>query len=260
MMKNGEPCTLRGVSTVLEGVTPRPLTKESMAWCFLPYEIYTMMRYLEMNELRKRNIATFDNWASTFGEIVTALELSPEGKGYRLKNRFAKFYNIPELMSLFKQIADIQTAEQLKLPIPELETGKPISVQMKSSQYLKDYIESLSKRADKIRQGVDPRIDNMLNVTNDGRKAALDIRLIDPDLPDLPDSKVNIATKNMFNIWEKTKKEKLTQIMFCDLSTPNGKNSDKFNVYDDIKNKLIEMGVPENEIAFIHYGATRSCI
>lgn len=222
-------------------------------------ELYTMMRYLAMNELEERDLRTFDEWASTFGEVVTALELTPEGTGFRMRNRFAKFNNVPELMKQFRKFANIKLADDLKLPVPELETGKPITVQINASDYLKDYVKTLGERAEKVHSRiVEPEIDNMLKITNDGRKAALDIRLIDPDLPDFPDSKVNTAVAKAFQIWNDTKEDKLTQLMFCDLSTPKGKNSNNFSVYDDIKSKLINLGVPENEIAFIHDADTEA--
>ena len=190
-MKDGEPCTSRGVSTVLEGVTPRPLTKGSMAWRFLPYELYTIQRYLQYGTLQKHRLQHFDSWASNFGETVTAIELSPEGTGYRTKTRFAKFYNLPELMSMFKNIADIQTADMLKLPVPEAHYH---SVVLKPSETQKEMVASLSERAERVRNKmVDSSVDNMLLITNDGRKLALDQRLMNDMLPDSETSKVRVC-------------------------------------------------------------------
>lgn len=216
-------------------------------------EMYTMQRFLQSDTLKKMGLNHFDEWASTFGEVVTALELSPEGTGYRMKSRFSKFHNIPELLSVFGQVADIQTGEMLKLPVPE---AKYIDVVSEPSSILKEYIKSLGERADQVRNGaVDPTIDNMLKITNDGRKAALDMRCV---FPELSDDLSGITTKsdkiveNVYNVWERTSDIKGTQLIFCDLSTP----SKEFNVYDDIKNKLILKGVPVNEIAFIHNANT----
>jgi len=247
-MKDGEPCTLRGVSTVLEGVTPRPLTKGSMAWRFLPYELYTMQRYLQYGKLNRMGLGHFDSWASTFGEVVTSIELAPEGTGYRAKSRFARFYNIPELMSMFKEIADIKTADQLELPVPEVEYE---TVVLKPSEHQKEIVESLGERAEVIRDGgVDSSVDNMLKVTNDGRKLALDQRLVNPLLPDDEDSKICACVEKSFAIWKETASKRSAQLIFCDLSTPKGDGT--FNVYDDLKKKLMAKGVPEAEIAFIH--------
>ncbi len=247
-MKNGEPCTLRGVSTVLKGVTPRPLMKISMAWCCLPYELYTMQRYLQFNELEKNNLQHFDSWASTFGETVTAVELSPEGDKYRTKTRFSKFYNLPELMAMFKEVADIKTADMLDLKVPEAEYETIVTM---PTQEQKEVLKGISERADRVRdRRVEPEEDNMLKITNDGKKLALDQRLINPLLPDDPDSKVNVCVKNIYSIWDKTKGERSAQLIFSDMSTP--KNDGTFNVYDDIKEKLLDMAVPEKEIAFIH--------
>ena len=213
-------------------------------------EMYTMMRYLQFHTLQEKGIDAFDSWASTFGETVTAIELAPEGTGYRTKTRFAKFYNLPELMSLFKLCADVQTADMLKLPVPELTDGKPIDVALEPSQLQKDMVAELGERAEQVRNGaVDPTVDNMLRITSDGRKLALDQRLMDPDLPDDPGSKVNACVERVFDIWQKTAEQKSTQLIFCDLSTPR---PDTFNVYDDIREKLVAKGIPKEEIQFIH--------
>lgn len=247
-MKDGEPCTSRGVSTVLEGVTPRPRTKGSMAWRFLPYELYTIQRYLQYRTLQEMGLIHFDDWASNFGETVTAIELSPEGSGYRAKTRFAKFYNLPELMSVFKQVADIQTADMLHLPVPKANFHTEV---IKPSEIQQEMIKGLAERAEKIRGGgVDPHVDNMLRITNDGRKLALDMRLIQPLAPDDPDGKVAVCARNVYRIWEQTKEKRSTQLVFCDLSTPTTDGS--FSVYDDLKKKLLDAGIPEEEIAFIH--------
>ena len=247
-MKDGEPCTSRGVSTVLEGVTPRPRTKGSMAWRFLPYELYTVMRYLQYGTLQKKNLTHFDCWASTFGETTTAIELAPEGTGYRARTRFAKFFNLPELMNMFKEVADIKTSDQLHLPVPD---AKFETVVVQPSDYQKDMVAELSERAAAVHSGiVDQSEDNMLLITGDGRKLGLDQRLINPLLPDDPESKLNACVQNVLRIWKEGKADRLTQLLFCDLSTP--KNDGTFNVYDDIKAKLIAAGVPEKEIAFIH--------
>ena len=190
----------------------------------------------------------FDSWASTFGETVTAIELAPEGTGYRAKTRFAKFYNLPELMMMFRQVADIQTADMLNLPVPKANFH---NIAVKPTEHQKQIVESLSERAEKVRNKmVDSSVDNMLLITNDGRKLALDQRLFNEMLPDDPDSKVAACVDNVYGIWERTTPQKSTQLIFCDLSTPH--NDGKFNVYDDIKKKLIAKGVPESEIAFIH--------
>ena len=247
-MKDGEPCTSRGVSTVLEGVTPRPRTKGSMAWRFLPYELYTIQRYLQYRTLQEMGLIHFDDWASNFGETVTAIELSPEGSGYRAKTRFAKFYNLPELMSVFKQVADIQTADMLHLPVPKANFHTEV---IKPSEIQQEMIKGLAERAEKIRGGgVDPHVDNMLRITNDGRKLALDMRLIQPLAPDDSDGKVAVCARNLYRIWEQTKEKRSTQLVFCDLSTPTTDGS--FSVYDDLKKKLLDAGIPEDEIAFIH--------
>lgn len=211
-------------------------------------ELYTIQRYLQYSTLEKNGLQHFDAWASTFGETVTAVELTPEGTGYRAKTRFAKFYNLPELMAMFKEVADIKTADVLKLPVPEVEYH---NVSVQPSEIQKEMVNSLSERAEMVRNGVvEPTEDNMLKITNDGRKLALDQRLINPMLPDFEGSKINACAENIYSIWDETKEDKLTQLVFCDLSTP--KNDGDFNVYDDIKKKLIEKGVPEEEIKFIH--------
>ena len=219
-------------------------------------EMYTMMRYLQFHTLQENGIDAFDSWASTFGETVTAIELAPEGTGYRTKTRFAKFYNLPELMSLFKQCADVQTADMLKLPVPELVGGHPTNVVLKPSEIQKQMVTALGERAEQVRAGtVDPSVDNMLRITNDGRKLALDQRLIDPNLPDDPNSKVNACVEQVFNIWQNTAENKSTQLVFCDLSTPK---PGTFNVYDDIRDKLIACGIPADEIQFIHNANTEA--
>ena len=247
-MKDGEPCTSRGVSTVLEGVTPRPRTKGSMAWRFLPYELYTMQRYLQYGTLAEKNLQHFDAWASTFGETVTALEIAPEGNGYRLKTRFARFYNLPELMQMFREVADIQTADMLNLPVPEAEYRV---VKVKPTELQEEMVEELGNRAERVRNNeVNPREDNMLKITNDGRKLALDQRLSNPLLPDDPGSKVNACVEEIYRHWEDGKEKKLTQLVFCDLSTP--KTDGTFSVYNDIRDKLLAKGIPPEEIAFIY--------
>lgn len=247
-MKDGEPCTSRGVSTVLEGVTPRPLTKGSMAWRFLSYEMYTMQRYLQYGDLAASEMQHFDAWASNYGETVTAIELAPEGTGYRAKTRFAKFFNLPELMAMFKQTADIQTADMLNLPVSEAEFH---TVAVEPTELQKEMVADLAERAEKVRnKQVDPSVDNMLKITNDGRKLALDQRMINELLPDDEHSKVSVCANNVFEIWEKTADIKATQLVFCDISTP--KTDGTFSVYNSIREKLIAKGVPENDIAFIH--------
>ena len=217
-------------------------------------EMYTMQRYLQYKALEERNLLQFDSWASTFGETVTAIELAPEGTGYRAKTRFAKFYNLPELMSMFKEVADIQTAETLNLPVPKA-NFKTITV--KPSDIQKEMVADLGKRAEAIRKReVDSKTDNMLKITNEGRKLALDQRLLNDMLGDFEGSKVNICANNVYEIWDKSKEKKSTQLVFCDLSTPN--NDGKFNVYDDLKQKLIDRGIPDNEIAFIHEANTEA--
>lgn len=217
-------------------------------------ELYTMQRYLQRETLEQHGLSSFDAWASTFGETVTAVELAPEGTGYRTKTRFSKFYNLPELMSMFKQVADVQTADMLNLPVPKLVGGKPINVALPPSPQQKQMVADLADRAEEIRAGnVDPTEDNMLKVTNDGRKLALDQRLIDPNLLENPNDKVHACAENVYRIWNDTKEKRLTQLVFCDLSTPK---PDGFNVYDDLRNLLISMGIPENEVQFIHSANT----
>ena len=217
-------------------------------------ELYTVMRYLQYSTLQQKKLTHFDCWASTFGETTTAIELAPEGTGYRARTRFAKFFNLPELMSMFKEVADIKTSDQLHLPVPE---AKFETVVAKPSEIQKEMVQELSKRAADIHSGiVDASVDNMLCVTNDGRKIGLDVRLMNPMLPDDPNSKLNVCVRNVLKIWEEGKDQKLTQLLFCDLSTP--KNDGNFNVYDDIRKKLIAAGVPENEIEFIHNADTEA--
>ena len=217
-------------------------------------ELYTVMRYLQYSTLQQKKLTHFDCWASTFGETTTAIELAPEGTGYRARTRFAKFFNLPELMSMFKEVADIKTSDQLHLPVPE---AKFETVVAKPSEIQKEMVQELSKRAAEIHSGtVDASVDNMLCVTNDGRKIGLDVRLMNPMLPDDPNSKLNVCVQNVLKIWEDGKDQKLTQLLFCDLSTP--KNDGNFNVYEDIRKKLIAVGVPENEIEFIHNADTEA--
>ena len=217
-------------------------------------ELYTVMRYLQYSTLQQKKLTHFDCWASTFGETTTAIELAPEGTGYRARTRFAKFFNLPELMSMFKEVADIKTSDQLHLPVPE---AKFETVVAKPSEIQKEMVQELSKRAAEIHSGtVDAFVDNMLCVTNDGRKIGLDVRLMNPMLPDDPNSKLNVCVQNVLKIWEEGKDQKLTQLLFCDLSTP--KNDGNFNVYDDIRKKLVAAGVPENEIEFIHNADTEA--
>ena len=217
-------------------------------------ELYTVMRYLQYSTLQQKKLTHFDCWASTFGETTTAIELAPEGTGYRARTRFAKFFNLPELMSMFKEVADIKTSDQLHLPVPE---AKFETVVAKPSEIQKEMVQELSKRAAEIHSGiVDASVDNMLCITNDGRKIGLDVRLMNPMLPDDSNSKLNVCVQNVLKIWEEGKDQKLTQLLFCDLSTP--KNDGNFNVYDDIRKKLIAAGVPENEIEFIHNADTEA--
>lgn len=217
-------------------------------------ELYTNMRYLQYNTLQKLGLGNFDSWAATFGETQTSIELAPEGTGYRAKTRFAKFFNLPELISLFKESADIQTPDMLKLPIPEAEYE---NVVLKPSEYQKEMVQSFAERAEAVRdRRVEPHIDNMLKITNDGRKLALDQRLINDMLPDEENSKVATCVENAFQIWEETKEQKSAQLIFCDLSTPKGDGT--FNVYEDIQNKLMAKGVPKEEIAFIHDANTET--
>ena len=211
-------------------------------------ELYTIQRYLQYRLLQEMGLVHFDDWAGSFGETVTAIELSPEGTGYRAKTRFAKFYNLPELMAAFKEVADIQTADMLKLPVPKANFHTEV---IQPSELQKEMIKGLAERAEKIRGGgVDPHVDNMLRITNDGRKLALDMRLIQPLAPDDPNGKMAVCARNVFRIWEQTKEKRSAQLVFCDLSTPTTDGS--FSVYDDLKKKLMDAGIPEEEIAFIH--------
>ena len=215
-------------------------------------ELYTIQRYLQYNTLVKNNLQHFDSWASTFGETVTAVELTPEGTGYRAKTRFAKFYNLPELMAMFKEVADIKTADMLDLPVPQAHYH---NVAVKPSEMQKEMVASLAERAEKVRGGaVDSSVDNMLKITNDGRKLALDQRMLNDMLPDFEDSKINACVDNIYRIWEETADKKSAQLVFCDLSTP--KNDGTFSVYNDIRKKLIERGIPESEVKFIHEADT----
>ena len=217
-------------------------------------EMYTLMRYLQYDSLEQKRLTHFDAWASTFGETTTAIELAPEGTGYRARTRFAKFFNLPELMNMFKDAADIKTADQLNLPVPE---AKFETVVVKPSEIQKDMVQSLSERAAEVHSGtVDPSVDNMLKITSDGRKIGLDQRLMNPITPDDPNSKLNTCVNNVLRIWNETKEDKLTQLIFCDMSTPKGDGS--FNVYDDIRAKLLAAGVPESEVEFIHNADTES--
>jgi len=217
-------------------------------------ELYTNMRYLQYATLQKLGLGHFDSWAATFGETQTAIELAPEGTGYRAKTRFAKFFNLPELISLFKESADIQTPDMLKLPVPEAEYE---NVVLKPSDYQKDMVASLAERAEAVRdRKVAPWQDNMLKITNDGRKLALDQRLVNDMLPDEENSKAESCVERAFQIWEDTKEQKSAQLIFCDLSTPKGDGT--FNVYEDVQKKLIEKGVPPEEIAFIHDANTET--
>ena len=217
-------------------------------------ELYVMQRYMQNSKLQNMGLGLFDSWASTFGEVVTSIELAPEGTGYRAKSRFARFYNIPELMNMFKEIADIKTSDQLKLPVPEAEYE---TVVLKPTEQQKEIVESLGERAEVVRNGgVDASVDNMLKITNDGRKLALDQRLVNELLPDNPESKISVCAKKSYEIWKDTAAQKSAQLIFCDLSTPKGDGS--FNVYDDLKQKLMEKGVPEKEIAFIHDANTEA--
>ena len=217
-------------------------------------EMYTLMRYLQYNTLQQKGLTHFDAWASTFGETTTAIELAPEGTGYRARTRFAKFFNLPELMAMFKEAADIKTSDQLHLPVPD---AKFETVVVKPSEIQQDMVQALSERATEVHSGsVDPSVDNMLKITSDGRKIGLDQRLMNSALPDDPNSKLNACVNNVLRIWNDTKEQKLTQLIFCDMSTPKGDGS--FNVYDDIRTKLLNAGVPEQEIEFIHNADTEN--
>lgn len=221
-------------------------------------ELYTMQRYLQPKTLEELGLTNFDDWASTFGEVVSNFELSPDGSGYRIKERFSRFYNIPELMNIFRQVADIQTPEMLNLPRPSLMNGEPTIISSEPTMELKELISTLAERSEAIKEGnVDPRVDNMLKITNEGKKAALDLRLIDELYGDYMESKVNKAVENIYQIWNNTQEERSTQLVFCDMSTPT-KISGKYDVYNDIRNKLLEKGVPDEEIEFIHNAPTDS--
>ena len=250
-----------------------------MAWRFLPYELYTMQRYLQYDRLQELGMAHFDCWASRFGETVTALELAPEGTGYRARTRFSKFFNLPELMNLFKEIADIKTADQLHLPTPEVEYHNVVA---QPTEHQQEMVQALSERASKVHAGsVDPSVDNMLKITSDGRKLGLDQRIISPLLPDEPGTKVNQCVENILQIWRDGEADKLTQLVFCDISTPQARPAKKaakaldnptlhaleqavpldkpepaFTVYEDIRQKLIAQGMPAEQIAFIHEANT----
>ena len=211
-------------------------------------ELYTIMRYLQYDTLQKMGLSHFDDWAASFGETVTAIELSPEGTGYRAKTRFARFFNLPELISLFKESADVKTADMLNLPVPQAEY---INEVLKPSETQEEMVSSFADRAEAVRNGnVNPRFDNMLKITNDGRKLALDQRLMNEMLPDEPESKVNRCVDNAFKVWKESALDRGTQLIFCDLSTP--KTDGTFNVYDDVREKLVARGVPREEVAFIH--------
>lgn len=219
-------------------------------------EMYIMMRYLQYGLLEQEGLLNFDAWASTFGESVTAIELAPEGNGYRSKTRFARFYNLPELMNMFKQCADIQTADMLKLPVPEITGGKPTIVKLPPSELQRQMVAALGERAEAVRNRmVAPNVDNMLRITNDGRKLALDQRLMNPLLPDDPNNKANACVERVFTIWERTKAQRSTQMIFCDLSTPR---TDGFDVYNDIRDKLVARGIPKDEVQFIHDADTEA--
>lgn len=241
MITNREPCASRGARTVREGVGTAGLP-------------HTMQRYLQYGTLEAKGLTHFDAWAATFGETTTAIELAPEGTGYRARTRFAKFFNLPELMSLFKEVADVKTSDQLNLPVPE---AKFETIVAQPSEIQQEMVKSLSERAAAVHSGiVNPSQDNMLTITSDGRKIGLDQRLMNPLLPDDPGSKLNMCVSNVLRIWEEGKEQRLTQLVFCDQSIPKGDGS--FNVYDDILAKLVSAGVPENEIAFIHSAKTET--
>ena len=213
-------------------------------------EMFTMQRYLQMNTLRRNSLQHFDSWAGTFGETVTSMELSPDGSGYRLQSRFARFVNVPELMQQFRQVADVQTGEMLKLPVPKLDQGRPITISAPCSPELKRFVDQLVKRTEKIKSGkVDPRDDNMLKITTEGRKAALDLRLVLPHVRDNPDSKTNKAVEKIHDIWLQSAPTKGAQLVFCDLSTPQS-NGRWFSVYNDVREKLVARGIPADQIAF----------
>lgn len=254
-MKDGEPCTSRGVSTVLEGVTPRPLTKGSMAWRFLPYELYVMQLYLQERRLHEKGIYHFDAWASVFGEVTSSLELAPEGTGYRMRTRFNKFINLPELIHLFKEVADMILPDMLDIKRPELKDGKYKIVVSEASDYVKERMQEMVKRAEAIHRGaVDPKDDNMLRITGEARLLGTDPRLLDSHAPVDTDSKLNKAVENIYQEYVQSQEQKGTQIVFSDIGTPGpGK---PFTVYDYLKHELIAKGIPEEEICFIHDAKT----
>jgi len=215
-------------------------------------EMFTMQRYLQMDTLRRSSLQHFDSWAGTFGETVTSMELAPDGSGYRLQSRFARFVNVPELMQQFRQVADVQTGEMLKLPVPKLDQGRPIIISAPSSPELKRFVDQLVKRTELIKSGkVDPRDDNMLKITTEGRKAALDIRLVLPHVRDNPDSKTNKAVEKIHEIWLQSAPTGGAQLVFCDISTPQSKNGQSFSVYDDVREKLAARGIPADQISFV---------
>ena len=254
-MKDGEPCTSRGVSTVLEGVTPRPLTKGSMAWRFLPYELYVMQLYLQERRLHEKGIYHFDAWASVFGEVTSSLELAPEGTGYRMRTRFNKFINLPELIHLFKEVADIILPDMLDIKRPELKDGKYKVVVSEASDYVKERMQEMVERAEAIHRGVvDPKDDNMLRITGEARLLGTDPRLLDSYAPVDSDSKLNKAVENIYQEYVQSQEQKGTQIVFSDIGTPGPGKA--FTVYDYLKQELITRGVPEEEICFIHDAKT----
>ena len=219
-------------------------------------EMFVMQRFLQPQELARIGLSYFDNWAANFGEIISSLEITPEGNGYRMRQRFAKFHNIPELMSMFKLVADIQTADMLDLPTPEIEGGKPTIIAVEATPYQKMIMDSFVERAEKIRsREVDPSVDNMLKLTGEARLMAIDPRLVYKDAPNDPNTKLNRCIEDAYAIWEETKEKRLTQLVFCDSGTSK---PGKFNVYDEFKRVLIEKGVPENEIAFVHDAKTET--
>lgn len=258
-MKDGEPCTLRGVSTVREGVMPRPLTKVSMAWCCLPYELYVMQLYLQKPLLEEMGIRYFDSWAMNFGEVTTALELTVEGKGFREKSRFNKFCNLPELMNTFKKVADIQTQDMLSLDTPSLRGGKPIIIESEADWYIKTVMDEFVERAEKIRQGkVSPDKDNFLKITHEARLLGTDARLLEKDAPNNPDGKLNKVIEHVYKEYvEGNQDGKIAcQLIFSDIGIPN-KTKD-FTVYQYIKDGLVEKGIADDEIAFIHDAGTEA--
>lgn len=217
-------------------------------------ELYIMMKYLEPHILEKMGIYSFDEWASTFAEVTNSLELAPSGNGYRVRQRLSKFHNLPELMSIFRMVADIKTKEDLNLPVPQIKNGKPTIIALESSNELEEYMQEVVKRSEEIQRGnVNPKEDNMLKISSDGKKAALDLRLVDSTLGETENSKVRAVAEQIYKNWIEGREQKLTQVVFCDLSTPN---ADRFNVYDEIRKILIEMGISENEIDYIHNSKT----